>query len=68
MKTFRIVLGLIALLNGLRLLLHGDWFGCVEFGAIGWSLLLDPTDKRTARPRLRLALVALACALLRYLI
>ena len=64
MKTFRIVVGVCALLNALRLLLHGDLLGCIAFSAIGWSLLLDPKDRSTTKLRVGLAIVVLVCVAL----
>ncbi|MFL6207889.1 MAG: hypothetical protein ACJ74W_03525 [Pyrinomonadaceae bacterium] len=68
MNTFRIVVGIVSLIYAFVILLRGEWLGFVQFSAMGWSLLLDPTKPSTAKLRARLMLVALVCALLRYLI
>ena len=64
MKTFRIVVGVLMLLHALRLLMRGDWLGCIAFSAIGWSLLLDPKDRSTTKLRAGLAIVVLVCVAL----
>jgi hypothetical protein len=68
MRIFRVVVGVLSLAYAFVLLLRGTWLGFVEFSAVGWSLLLDPTKPRTARLRTRLMLLALLCAVVRYLI
>jgi hypothetical protein len=67
-NTFRIVVSIISLAYAFVILLRGEWLGFVEFSAVGWSMLLDPTKPNTAKLRTRLMLVALVCAVLRYLI
>ena len=68
MKIYRIAVGVFALVYAVVELWRGDWRGCIMFSAMGWLLLLDPTDPRNSKLRQRLALVALVCALLRYIL
>ena len=68
MKTFRIIVGVVALINAVLNLLRGDWLGCIMFSAMGWSLLLDPRERGTTKLRTALMLVALVCMVLRFIL
>jgi hypothetical protein len=67
-RTFRIIVGVLALINALLNLMRGDWLGCIMFSAMGWSLLLDPNERGTTKLRTRLMLVALVCVVLRFIL
>ncbi len=65
MKALRLIIGIGALVYALWSLLHGDWLLCIQYSALGWSLVLDPKQPDTAKLRTRLMWVALVCLLLR---
>jgi hypothetical protein len=65
MKTLRMIVGVSALAYAVWCLLHGAWLCAVQHGALGWSLLLDPRRRETAKLRARLMFVVLLCVLLR---
>ena len=67
MKTFRLILAVIALAYAIWGLLHGEWLLCIQHSAFGWLLLLDPKRPGSARLRTRLMWVVLACAVLRFI-
>ncbi len=68
MRTLRIIVGVCALINALLHLMHGDLLGCAMFSALGWSLLLDPQERETAKLRRGLMLAALVLMLLRFIL
>ena len=68
MTAFGRVIGIVCLLYGLWLLAHGEWLGFVQFSALGWATLIDPRSRSAGKWRTRLMLLALACALLRYIL
>ena len=65
MKTLKKIVGVASLVYAGWSLLHGGWLLCIQFGAFGWLLLIDPTRPDTVKLRVRLAWVVLACVLLR---
>jgi hypothetical protein len=66
-KRFWQAAGVFWLLCGLWYLWRGDGLGCIQFSAMGWSVLLDPRQPGWKKLRVCLALLAVACALLRFI-
>jgi hypothetical protein len=67
-RTFRIIVGVVALIYALLNLLRGDWLGCIMFSALGWAMLLDPRERGTTKLRTVLMLVALVLMVLRFIL